>query len=183
MRFRREVGAGAHVEYLAQIIINSLFVSKGHRPDTALTLVLENASDYSRAITLSGDSLGDLGPITEAHILDCLAECLTEAEGLAKEASVNSRRGMILRAISFEHLVKGCLAEAPVYLLDRKGTDIRSVDLASDAVILLTDHVPIAPKLRKSLLRQGVQTMSLGPVMLHASQCVVIVQNEVDRQQ
>jgi tRNA pseudouridine-54 N-methylase len=46
---------------------------------------------------------------------------------------------------------------------------------------LLTDHVPLPRNLRKSLLRRGVEPVSLGPVMLRASQCVVLVLNEYDR--
>ncbi len=181
-RFLSAVGTGAHVEYLARIILHALFISKGHRADTDLTLVLENSTDYSRAITLSGASMGDLGGLTESAVIELLGSCLSAAEGLGKEASLTTAAGVVVQAISFERLLKARQATAQLLLLDPDGTDIRSVALPVNPVFILTDHVPMPPKLRKSLLRQGVAPVSLGPVMLHASQCVVIVQNEYDRQ-
>ena len=68
-----------------------------------------------------------------------------------------------------------------IHLLDRKGDDIREIDLAEDAVFILTDHIPMPPKQAKSLVNRGARAISLGPKMLHASQCVVLIQNEYDR--
>ena len=50
-----------------------------------------------------------------------------------------------------------------------------------DAVFLLTDHIPMPRKTFKSMQRQGVSRIALGPVMLQASQCISIIQNELDR--
>jgi tRNA (pseudouridine54-N1)-methyltransferase len=163
-------------------MINCLFISKGHRRDTKLTLVLEDSSDFSRAVCLQGDSMGSLFDQTESGMLRVIAESLEAASGLSKEASVRLTNGIEVQAISFEHLVKVRLESHPVYLLDKKGEDIRSAALADDAVFLLTDHIPMPRKTFKSLRRQGVCNLSLGPVMLHASQCVVVIQNEYDRQ-
>ncbi|MEO2172631.1 MAG: tRNA (pseudouridine(54)-N(1))-methyltransferase TrmY, partial [bacterium] len=52
--FVKAIGSAARVEYLAQIMTNCLFVSKGHRRDTTLTLVLEDSTDFSRALSLNG---------------------------------------------------------------------------------------------------------------------------------
>jgi tRNA (pseudouridine54-N1)-methyltransferase len=67
-------------------------------------------------------------------------------------------------------------------MLDRKGDDIRQTAMPADPVFLLTDHIPMPKKTFKSLARQGVEKLSLGPVMLHASQCISIIHNELDRQ-
>ena len=180
-RFRRAIGSDAHIEYLAQIIINSLFVSKGHRSDTDLTLVLEESRDYSRAICFPGGCLGSLTDLSESGLLKILIECLAASSGMRKEETRSLDNGLRIQAISFEHLVKARVDEHPVYLLDRKGDDIRSLALATDAVFLLTDHIPMPKKTFKSLERQGIGKISLGPLMLHASQCVVLIQNEYDR--
>jgi tRNA (pseudouridine54-N1)-methyltransferase len=156
-------------------------VSKGHRSDTTLTLVLDHAKDFSKAISLAGDTLGSLHQLSEAGILRQIAECLSLSANLQKEESVILENGIKIQAISFEHLVKDRLESHSVYLLDKKADDIRSVDLDHDAVFLLTDHIPMPRKTFKSLHRQGVKKISLGPVMLHASQCVVLIQNEYDR--
>ncbi|MEO2177557.1 MAG: tRNA (pseudouridine(54)-N(1))-methyltransferase TrmY, partial [bacterium] len=119
---------------------------------------------------------------TEAGMLKVIVESLAGTANLSKEASVSLDNGIEVQAISFEHLVKLRLEAHPVYLLDKKGEDIRSVPLADDAIFLLTDHIPMPRKTFKSLRRQGVNNLSLGPIMLHTSQCVVLIQNEYDRQ-
>ena len=179
--FMEAVGTGAHVEYLSQIITNCLFISKGHREDTSLTLVLENSNDFSRAISLHGHSLGSLTELTESGLLSVLADCLRSTIKLGKEERLVLDNGIEVQAISFEHLVKSRLETHTVYLLDKKGEDIRDQPLVEDAVYLLTDHIPMPRKTFKSLRRQGVRNISLGPVMLHASQCIVLIQNEYDR--
>lgn len=174
-------GTGAHVEYLAQILINALFVSQSHRADASLTIVLESSSDYSRALEIRGERLGTLESMAEEGCLELIADALYAGAGLGKEQQVLADNGVLVETVSFERLVKRRLEEKPVYLLDRKGADIRSAGLKADCCFVLTDHVPLPRKAKKSLIRQGATPISLGPVMLHASQCVVLVQNEVDR--
>ncbi|MFP6806491.1 MAG: hypothetical protein VB957_04825 [Pseudomonadales bacterium] len=179
--FMASVGQGAHVEYLAQIFLNALFVSKGHRHDTTLTLVLEHSSDYSRAITIAGNNIGSLAGQTEHGLLQVIESALRAGKGLSKEETVVCDNGVAVTAISFERLVSSRAEENSVYMLDRKGTDIRDSMPMEDPVFLLTDHIPMPKKTFKSLARQGVGKISLGPVMLHASQCISVIHNELDR--
>ncbi len=181
VKFLASVGTGAHVEYLAQIIINALFISRSHRDDTVLTLVLEDSPDYSRAITIAGDAIGSLGGLTEGALLDTCASALGDARNLAREEKVVCSNGLSVTAISFERLVKHKSEEANVFILDRKGTDIRESPDLTNPVFLLTDHIPMPKKTFKSLQRQGVMKLSIGPVMLQASQCVSVIHNELDR--
>lgn len=180
-RFLGELGQAAHVEYLAQILVNTLFVSKGHRSDVCLTYVFEGSSDFSRALFFRGDKIGILGDQSEQGLLQLFARCLKAGASLDKEAELETDEGIVIQAISFERLVKQYQISRPVFLLDRKGQDVRRAELPPDAVFLLTDHIPMPPKQTKSLIKRGVQPLSLGPVMLHASQCVVLIQNEYDR--
>ena len=180
-RFLASVGSGAHVEYFAQMIVNALFISKGHREDTTLTLVLEDSADYSRALTMQGSTLGDLSGMDEGSMLATCARALQAGSSLEKEASLVCENGIVVQAISFEHMVKEKALTRPVYLLDRKGLDIRGDGEFLDPVFLLTDHIPMPRKTFRSLARQGVQKLSLGPTMLHASQCMTVIHNELDR--
>jgi len=180
-RFLASVGSVAHVEYLAHIIINALFISKGHREDTSLTLVLEDSADFSRALTMQGNSLGSLSGMNEGALLNTCATALRAGKSLQKEASVICDDGIIVKAISFEHLVKEKALQQEVYILDRKGDDIRETGVFGSPVFLLTDHIPMPKKTFNSLTRQGVMKLSLGPTMLHASQCISVIHNELDR--
>lgn len=180
-RFLGDVGQENHVEYLTQILVNGLFVSQGHRDDVCLTFVFEGSADYSRVIQFRGDQLGTISDQTERGILNLFADCLTAGVGLAKEASIEVRPGVTIAARSFESLLKHYSESRPIYLLDKKGLDVRESNLETNAVFVLTDHIPMPPKQLKSMVRRGAQPVSLGPVVLHASQCVVLIQNEYDR--
>ncbi|HKI73777.1 MAG TPA: hypothetical protein VJ998_04005 [Pseudomonadales bacterium] len=179
--FLGRAGADAHVEYLAQIVTEGLFVSKGHRSDMVLVLVLERSTDFSRAITLRGDCLGSLDGLTENDLLETLADALHAGRDLAKEASISLENGITVAAISFERVVKQQTGAREIFLLDKKGEDVRDAMFGEDPVFLLTDHVPMPRNLHKSLIRQGAKPISIGPLMLRASQAIVIVQNEIDR--
>ena len=180
-RFLEGIGAESHAEYLPHIVINALFLSKAHRSDVKLSLVFEETKDYSRRLILEGESLGTVGGHDEHTLLAFLANALREAKELRKEASLKTTSGVTVETISFEHLVKNEAGQHPVYVLDKKGEDIRTIDLAIDAVFVLTDHIPMPKNTFKSMLRQGVKKISLGPSMLHASQCITLINNEYDR--
>jgi tRNA (pseudouridine54-N1)-methyltransferase len=175
------IGTGAHAEYLPHMIVSALFLSKAHRPDVKLSLIFEETSDYSRRLVLEGSALGTIGGHDEKSLLVFLANALKEAGSLPKETSVTTASGVVIETISFEHFVKREAERSPIYVLDKKGPDIRELELSPDAVFVLTDHIPMPKKTFKSMLRQGVKKISLGPQMLHASQCMTLINNEYDR--
>ncbi len=182
-RFRRSVGEGPHVEYLAQIIVSALLVSKGHRSDTRLSMVLEGSSDFSRTVTFDGAHLGSLPGWHESAMLEVLAGLLAGSRGLGKAERVEPISGVSVSAVSFEACVRDNGArDVPLYLLDRRGTDIRDVELPTNARFVLTDHIPMPKKTINYLRRLGAKPVSLGPTMLHAAQCVTLIHNELDRQ-
>jgi tRNA (pseudouridine54-N1)-methyltransferase len=61
------------------------------------------------------------------------------------------------------------------------GEDIRTLQPAEDGCFLFTDHIPMQKKTLSLLSRLGVRQLSLGPRMLFASHCMVLVHNELDR--
>lgn len=179
--FLAAVGLNAHVEILAHALMNALFISKSHRADVIVHLVLESSRDYSRTITFTASEVGDLGGFGEQALLSSIARALDAARDLKKAATVKVEAGVKVRALSFEHLIKELSENYPVYLLDRKGVDIRTVEFAGDVCFLLTDHIPIARKTLNSIKRLGATKISLGPRMLFAAQCIVLIHNELDR--
>ncbi len=180
-KFLAGIGTGAHAEYLPHIIVSALFLSKNHRADVKLSLVFEETRDYSRRLVLDGSVLGTVGGHDESSLLTFLATALREASGLAKETSMQASNGILVETVSFEHLVKREAEEHCAFVLDKKGEDLRDVELPIDGTFVLTDHIPMPKKTFKSMLRQGVKKISLGPQMLHASQCITLINNEYDR--
>ncbi len=181
-RFLAAIGAGEGVEYLADILRHSLFVSQGHRDDVVLSLILEKSADFSRLLRIEGAQLGSLADLHEAAILALLAEALRYGQGLDKNTTTTAPSGIEVSAVSFEQYVKGlALLPQPVYALDPDGADIRELPALEDVVFVMTDHTPMPKNTHKSMARQGVSKVSLGPRMLHTAQCVSILLNERDR--
>ncbi|MDF5468648.1 tRNA (pseudouridine(54)-N(1))-methyltransferase TrmY, partial [Vibrio parahaemolyticus] len=57
---------------------------------------------------------------------------------------------------------------------------VRDAEIGGNPCFLLTDHIPMTKKSFHSLKRLGTEKISLGPKMLFASQCVVLIHNELD---
>jgi tRNA (pseudouridine54-N1)-methyltransferase len=65
-------------------------------------------------------------------------------------------------------------------MLDRKGTLVAEQVFGDNPCFLLTDHIPMPKKTFGSLERLGAKHISLGPRMLFASQCVVLIHHALD---
>jgi len=175
------VGQGAHIEIIAHSVINAFFVSMAFRQDVEVCIVLESSEDFPRTIRLSGAEGLSLAGFHEKAVLDLLEQALTVGVGLSKDEMREVAHGVQIRAQGFEKLMAGFLQDRPVWLLDRKGEDVRSVSLPADPVFVLGDHLPMPKNILASLKRRGARPLSLGRKMLFASQCVILLNHELDR--
>ncbi len=75
-----------------------------------------------------------------------------------------------------ESLIKnGC----EVFVLDKKGEDIRNIKIQKSPVFILGDHDGL-PKKELKRLKQVSRLVSVGPKIYFASQVVAIINNELD---
>lgn len=175
------VGGDAHSEILAHTLMNSIFVAQSHREDVVVHLVLESTQDYSRTITFTAAEMTNIGGFHEQALLAKVARALDASAGMAKEQEKAVESGIRVRTMSFEKLVKALAEEGhQLYMMAPKGESIREIDFAEKPCFLLTDHIPMPKKSFNSLKRLGAEKISLGPTMLFASQCVVLINNELD---
>lgn len=181
-QFLQGVGQEAHTEILAHTLMNSLFVAQSHRRDVIVHLVLESTQDYSRTISFDANALGHIGGFHESALLALIAQALTASEGMAKEQLRPVAPGITVRTLSFERLVKELSADYALFVMDKKGELIQQANFDGPACFLLTDHIPMPKKTFNTLKRLGTRHLSLGPTMLFASQCVVLIHNALDVQ-
>lgn len=174
------VGKDAHTEILAHTLMNALFVAQSHRADVTVHLVLERTADYSRTISIIANDLGELGGFHERALLARLAGALDASRGMGKEESRAVEAGIVVRTLSFEKLVQELAVDHPLYVMDKKGAPIRKTKFGANPCFVLTDHIPMPKKSFNSLERLGAERITLGPKMLFASQCVVLIHNELD---
>ena len=174
------VGHGAHSEILAHTLMNAIFVAQSHRPDVIVHLVLESTQDFSRTVSFHSNEIRGIGGFHEQALLGAVARALDVSQGMDKEQSRAVEPGVTVRTISFEKLVKELAADFQLFMLDKKGCPIRERSFVANPCFLLSDHLPMPKKSFNSLDRLGAIKLSLGPKMLFASQCVVLIHNELD---
>ena len=179
-RLLAAVGTGAHAEILAHTLMNAIFVAQSHRADVVVYLVLESTADYSRTIRFEADAMHELGGFDERALLGKVAKALDASAGMGKDETRPVESGVAVRTTSFERLVQELAADHALFVMDRKGTPIREQDFGDNPCFLLTDHVPMPKNTFHTLDRLGARRISLGPKMLFASQCVVLIHHELD---
>ena len=175
------VGQDAHTEILAHTLMNAMFVAQSHRPDVTVYLVLERTRDFSRTIRFDVNAMHDIGGFDERALLGKIARALDASRGMGKDETRPVESGVEVRTTSFERLVQTLSEDHQLFLMDRKGTPIREQVFADNPCFLLTDHIPMPKKTIPGLERMGAQKIALGPKMLFASQCVVLIHYELDQ--
>ena len=69
-----------------------------------------------------------------------------------------------------------------IFILDKKGEDIRKAEIPDDSVFVLGDHDGLPEKeLRR--LKKTAKVVNVGPKMYFASQVVAVLNNELDRRE
>ncbi len=174
------VGKGAHTEILAHTLMNAIFVAQSHRADVVVHLVLESTRDYSRTISFNSNGMHDIGGFHEQALLGKVAKALDVSVGMGKEENRPVESGITVRTISFEKLAQELAEDHQLFVMDRKGSPIRGKAFADNPCFLLTDHMPMPKKSFNSLGRLGAEKIGLGSKMLFASQCVVLIHDELD---
>ncbi len=175
------VGGEAHTEILAHTLMNAIFVAQSHRADVTVHLVLESTQDFSRTIRFDANVMQDIGGFDERALLGKIAKALDASRGMGKEETRPVEAGVTVRTLSFERLVQELAGDHQLFMMDRKGTPIREQVFRGNPCFLLTDHIPMPKKTFHSLERMGTTNISLGPKILFASQCVVLIHYELDQ--
>jgi tRNA pseudouridine-54 N-methylase len=99
-----------------------------------------------------------------------------------KEKIIKVFPGCFVEKRSFESLVNQLNKEKKdIYLLDKRGKDIRELNLCGNEVFILGDHEGF-PNSKKHLLKR-IDKVSVSPKILFASQVLTIVNNEFDRRE
>ena len=179
-RLLAAVGQDAHPEILAHTLMNAIFVAQSHRPDVVVYLVLESTQDFSRTIRFEANAMHALGGFDERSLLGKVAQALDASRGMGKEETRPVESGVEVRTVAFERLVQALAADHQLFVMDKKGTPIGDQAFADRPCFLLTDHIPMPKKTFHGLERLGAKKITLGPKMLFASQCVVLIHHALD---
>jgi tRNA (pseudouridine54-N1)-methyltransferase len=176
------VGKEAHTEILAHALMNAIFVAQSHRADVVVYLVLESTRDFSRTIRFDSNTMHDIGGFDERALLGKIAKALDASRGMGKDEARPVESGVTVRTVAFERLVQELADDHALFVMDPKGTPIgeQAFD-GRNPCFLLTDHIPMPKKILPSLERLGARKITLGPKMLFASQCIVLIHHALDQ--
>jgi tRNA (pseudouridine54-N1)-methyltransferase len=177
-----QVGLREHFEIIAHTLANAFYFSNGMRTDVEVYVVLDSTPDFPRTLKFSSNNGLSFPGFHEHAILEVVSSALARGNKVTKSGIQIIEPGIEICGFGFDTLMKGLQKDNPVYLLDKKGEDIRSINFEQQGVFLLSDHLPMPKNSIKGLERRGLIRLSLGRKMLFASQCVVLVHNELDRQ-
>jgi tRNA (pseudouridine54-N1)-methyltransferase len=180
-RLLASVGGEAHTEILAHTLMNAIFVAQSHRADVVVYLVLESTADFSRTIRFEANAMHEIGGFDERALLGKVAKALDASRGMGKDETRPVESGVTVRTSSFERLVQELAEDHQLFVMDRKGTPIREQAFDGNPCFLLTDHIPMPKNTFHTLDRLGAKRIALGPTMLFASQCVVLIHHELDQ--
>lgn len=171
-----------HLEIVAHCLANALFCAQQIRPEVVVQVVLEGAAAPPKIVRFESDTLGSLEGFDERSLCRALQQALQAGRrlGLGEEVQVDG--GLWVAKKSFEQLVRERAQAGPLYYLQRRGTDLRDLSFSLPATFSFTDHLSMPKKTDRLLARLGARPLSVGPRALFASQCIVLVHNELDRQ-
>ena len=157
------------------VIIASFFLSNKLREDVKLHLIFDGPPDAPKHLEFISD---EEMPISKKDV-----------SGLIKRMLYKYKKGKKTRVFSGCYIEKKSLQALleeikkqgkKIYLLDKKGQDIRKTDIKDNSVFLLGDHEGL-PKKELKYAKKYAELINVGPKVYFASQVVVLVHNELDR--
>lgn len=173
-------GTRGHIEILAHCVMNAFFLSSGFRKDVEVYLVFDSSATFPHTLHFDGSQGLSIGGFHEQAVLSLIEKAFQHSEPMLKNATRSIAPGLSLSGFGFERLMEQLLQTRTAYLLEPKGASLTTTPLPCDPVFVLSDHLSMPPKSIKGLIRQGLQTISLGKTMLFASQCIVLLHHAMD---
>jgi len=180
--FGDDLMKAGRIDIACQIVIMSFFVSHRLRNDVKLHLLFNGPPDAPKHIEMfPGKKLGEdsESDISKKDVAGLIKKLLYKYKpGIKNEVMP----GYFVEKKSFANVINELIDEGKeVFILDKRGEDIRKIDIGENPVFILGDHDGIPKDEMKKLKRINLKKISVGDEMYFASQTMTIVQNELDR--
>ncbi len=157
------------------VLISALFVSNKMRDDVRLHLIFDGPPNPPRHLILESNK--DM-PISKKDMAGLIKRMLYKCN----EKKINEVfPGCFVEKKSLEKVVRELNETGKnIFLLDEKGKDIRSLKLKGNEVFILGDQEGF-PNAKKKFLKR-IESISVSPKVLFASQVLTLIHNELDRE-
>lgn len=156
--------------------ISALFLSHDKRKDVKMHFIFYGAPDPPKHIEIEINPELD---ISKKDVAGLLKRILYKYK---KGKKTEVFPGCLVEKKSFLNVVEELAKDNKIFLLDKRGEDIRKVKIAKNCVFVLGDHEGL-PKKELKRLKKIATLVCVGPKTYFASQVVLIVNNELDRRE
>jgi tRNA (pseudouridine54-N1)-methyltransferase len=164
-------GSAGRLDVLCRAVGASLFVSHGIRRDTEVVLLIQNSVE----IRIAGDRVRRLNPDERST-----AALLQQALQQAADEELQASPGIFVARSSLELTLDGLVRRgAHPVVLHEDGEPLDPAMLPADPAFVLSDHLDFTDEELRIL--EELPRLSLGPTVLHTSQCITITHYLLDR--
>jgi len=155
-------------------LIQGIFLSHDFRKDVAFHFIFYGMPDPPKHIEIQ---VKDETVISKKDVATLIKKILYKyKEGKKTEVFP----GCLVEKKSFLKVIEELAKKNQIFILDKKGEDLREVEINENCVFILGDHEGLPKKELKRLKKTAV-SVSIGPKTYFASQTVAVVNNELDR--
>ncbi len=172
----KDLMKAGRMDIVLHTIIAALFVSKKMRLDVKLHLIFNGPPDAPKHIELeSSEKLKEI--LSKKDIAGLIKIILFKYK---KGRKTNPFPPTSIEKKSLLNVIEDLQKKGKqIFILDKKGENIRKEKIPKNPVFLLGDHDGL-PKNELRRLKKTAKRISLGPQTYFASQSIVILQNELD---
>jgi len=159
--------------------IQGVFLSKDFRKDVKFHFVFYGMPDPPKHIEIQVKEDTPISKKDVAKIIQRLLYKYKEGDTLKGTSKREVLPGCFVEKKSFMKVVEELEKENEIFVLDKRGEDIRKAEISDNCVFVIGDHDGL-PKKELKRLKQIATLVSVGDKMYFASQVVAVVNNELD---
>lgn len=168
------------MDIACHVVIMSFFVSNARRKNVKLHMFFYGSPDPPKHLEIFSpeEEKEEFASISKKDVLGLIKRMLFKyKKGQKFEAFPNC---FIEKKSIIEFLEEKSKEGRAIYILDKKGEDIRKAEISDNPIFVLGDQEGI-PKAERKRIEKFSKKISLGNITYFASQSVSILQNELDR--
>ncbi|MBI2057289.1 hypothetical protein HYT91_03475 [Candidatus Pacearchaeota archaeon] len=169
-----ELMKAGRIDIAIHSFIQGVFLSHDFRKDVKFHFIFYGQPDPPKHIEIQ---VTDELEISKKDIGNLIKKILYKYKEGEK---TNPLPGCFVEKKSFLKVVDELAEQGnEIFILDKKGKDIREAKISDNCVFILGDHEGL-PKKELKRLKQTATPVSIGPKTYFASQTIAVVNNELD---
>ena len=171
----KDLMKAGRMDIVCHVIIMSFFISNKLREDVKLHLFFYGPPDPPKHLELM-PKVNENFQISKKDIAGLIKRMLFKYK---KEKKIEAFPGCYIEKLSLESFIEN-LKDRNIYILDKRGEDIRKAEIKEDPMFILGDQEGLQKREFRNLSKVA-KKISLGDVTYFSSQSITILNNELDR--